>query len=259
MAEIIYDMPFKDYLKHPGLSSHQAMCYMRSPAHYLYNLQNPKPSTPAMAIGRAVHKLFLEPETFEDEFVVCPDFDKRTNDGRNGFKEFESTAEGKEVIKSKDMELVNKMVTALNRSQAAIDLRRTWREVSIFFSVGDVYCKSRLDALDQEAGMFYDLKTAEDADPESFRSDFFRYKYPFQMAFYMLAAKSIREFGSPGCMIHAVSKSEPITVTRHLVYSDVMEFGLAQVLKALETHRVCTQNQSWPNYDSREANKITLR
>lgn len=252
--KIIYDMSFERYLMHPALSSHQAMEYMSCPARYLYNLQNPKPATPAMIIGRAVHTGFLEPELFDSQFVVAPDIDRRSNGNKKIWEEFEASLKpGQQALKSKDMELVRKMVTALNNSKAKQDIEGCKKEVSIFFEYLGVDCKARLDALDLVGNIFYDLKTAESPDPEDFKRDFFRYRYPFQMAYYMLATGTC-----PRCIIHVVGKTEPIGVTRFEVSDEVVRFGLGQVIKAVEGHKECITKQIWPNYNSEILNQINL-
>ena len=46
-----------------------------------------KPSA-EMVIGSATHKLILEPTDFDREFVVSPNFDRRTKQGKEDYADF---------------------------------------------------------------------------------------------------------------------------------------------------------------------------
>lgn len=52
-----------------------------SPAHYKARKGNTA-QTPAMLIGSALHKLVLEQESFDKEFAVLPEIDRRTKEGK---------------------------------------------------------------------------------------------------------------------------------------------------------------------------------
>lgn len=54
-----------------------------SPALLKYRLTNPRPDTPSLRLGRAIHCAVLEPERWSSgAYVVEPDADKRTREGK---------------------------------------------------------------------------------------------------------------------------------------------------------------------------------
>lgn len=255
---VIFDLPFSDYLKDPALSSHQAMEYLKSPLRYLHNKQHPKEPTNAMIIGRAVHTAILEPEKFEKEFIKQPAFSQRKAD-QEAKAAFLENCGSLQPIKAADWEMIEKITHSFRHSYPAQEIASFKKEVSLFFNVGGVDCKARIDALSVDGLVFVDLKTTEDPDPSKFRREFFYYNYDFQMAFYQMAIRAVMQLSiTPTCYIYAIGKTEPVEVTRHVVCREVMEYGAGKVSKALEAHRKCLETQSWPTYDSKIAHEITL-
>lgn len=61
------------YHKGPGISKSGLDLIRRSPMHYKFMKENPRPSTPALVIGQALHCLVLEgEEQFHKEFCRAP-------------------------------------------------------------------------------------------------------------------------------------------------------------------------------------------
>ncbi len=49
------------YHRGPGISSSELKTIIKSPMHYKYLSENPRPQTANMALGTAAHALILEP------------------------------------------------------------------------------------------------------------------------------------------------------------------------------------------------------
>ena len=63
-------------------STLEAYAPPRTPAHALYRLLRPSPSTPAQLAGQAVHCAILEPDRYEATYRVGPAVSRRTKAGR---------------------------------------------------------------------------------------------------------------------------------------------------------------------------------
>lgn len=60
-----------------------SLVHMATSAKMLrWRVEHPRPDTPALALGRAIHCAVLEPERFERDYLVEPEFDTRSNAGK---------------------------------------------------------------------------------------------------------------------------------------------------------------------------------
>ena len=81
-------MTEKEYRQHDGVSRSKLWKLRESPEKAKWSWEHPEPPTPALLFGQAVHKLILEPVTFDDEFAVSPDCDRRTKAGKEAYNAF---------------------------------------------------------------------------------------------------------------------------------------------------------------------------
>ncbi len=71
--------------------------FIRSPQHYIQYLTQERKQTDAMLLGSVVHNLILQPEKFNDNFAVEPEFNKRTNQGKEDYQKFLDTMTEKKL------------------------------------------------------------------------------------------------------------------------------------------------------------------
>lgn len=83
-----------------------------SPSEAEYKQENREEATPAMKIGSLMHCLALTPEDV-NTYVLQPDCDRRTKEGKLVYEEFMSRAQGKVVLKGEDWQLAENMAKAL--------------------------------------------------------------------------------------------------------------------------------------------------
>lgn len=69
---IYFNMPSKEYFALPYFSRSAAQIVRFSGKQFEYSLKNPVQETPAMALGTAIHSMFLEPEDFAATYVKAP-------------------------------------------------------------------------------------------------------------------------------------------------------------------------------------------
>ena len=138
-----------EYRSHPAISRSELWRIHNSPEKFKYFKEHPEEPTPALLFGQVFHKMALEPDTFDLEFVVMPDVDRRTKEGKQLWAEFQEQAEGKTVIPAEMHEQAKAMCESLAAVPFAQKLLNGRREAPFFWvdeSTGEE-CKCRTDCL----------------------------------------------------------------------------------------------------------------
>lgn len=181
------NVPFEMYLDVPFMSNTQ-IGYLSTMKHYLAKIAKPIDNK-GMMEGRLLHSLIIEGK---NEFVV----EKEHNPNRRK-KEYQDWKKNQLlpiITKDQHRDFIN-MRTAIE-SHPLIehlfdDSFNIKKELSLFFKYYGVDCKSRLDILDKDKSIIYDLKfiTKELTD---FNLDRMIYDYGYyrQAAFYLQAYKA---------------------------------------------------------------------
>ena len=178
-----------DYRKREGVSSSDLKRMMKSMASWKYYHDNPEDSdSEALQFGRAYHKLMLEPDDFDNEFIVSPKFDRRTKEGKAAAEEFAKKAEGKEVINEETYQKLLEMQIALYNTPFVKLLIKGEHEKSFFWTDAEtgIKCKCRPDSFGQvkEQYVCIDLKTTKDAETDHFMRDAIKLGYDIQAYHY---------------------------------------------------------------------------
>ena len=95
-------MTEKEYNQAAGVRRSDLWRIHDSPEKFKWFLDHPEPQSPAFAFGSMVHKLLLEPETFDEEYAVAPEVDKRTKAGKEAWAAFCASAGEKAVVSIDD-------------------------------------------------------------------------------------------------------------------------------------------------------------
>ena len=69
---IYFNMPSQEYFALPYFSRSAAQIVRFSGKQFEHSLKNPVQETPAMALGTAIHSMFLEPKDFAETYVKAP-------------------------------------------------------------------------------------------------------------------------------------------------------------------------------------------
>lgn len=245
------DLPFTDYRALDRFNPSGAKLMARSPAHLLSHLNNPPAETPALRIGKAVHKLTLEGRAaYEDAFAVEPKADGRTKEGKAIKAAFAESAEGKTIITASDAELVESMAAGiLAHPLAPALLADGTTELSLIWDDPETGCpcKGRMDLARLEAGAILDLKTTLDASPAAFARSVVSFGYSTQAAAYLSGAAalgaSVTDF-----IIVAVEKSAPFAVGIYRLPDAALELGRRRWREACALYVQCLESGRWPGY-----------
>ncbi|HET8667305.1 MAG TPA: PD-(D/E)XK nuclease-like domain-containing protein, partial [Terriglobales bacterium] len=176
---IIHGMSNAEYHSQPSVSSSQLKTILRSPAHYAYAYLSGIPQkepTPSMVLGTLTHSCYLEPQRYEQDYIVAPEVDRRTKEGKAAYAEFQAMANGRTIVTEEQAALAEAMAASLRKHDVEMLIRDGGHvESSIFYTDTETghACRIRPDwhlppCADWPTGIIVDLKTTDDARPEAF-------------------------------------------------------------------------------------------
>lgn len=262
---IYTDLSNESYHSSQGISRSGVMKFKTSPVHYwheyLSGLKASNDSTPSMIFGTALHELILEPNKFNEKYLIVEKVDRRTKEG----KEYWLNVECKIKIENRialDSETYRELCcikdSILSHPQAKELIEDAVYESSIFWSDPEtqVLCKARPDIM--HGHMIVDIKTTEDAHPDSFRYSIRKYGYHVQAAMLLdgmnqAKEKSIDSDIKESCnsfIIIAVEKKPPYAVAVYVLDEAAIEAGRQIYKSALVDYKKCLEKNHWPSYQT---------
>ena len=220
----------------------------KSPAHLEAKLNSPQVSTPAMEFGSAFHHFVLEQNTFNDNYIVSPVFNKRTKAGKADFEEFQQSNNKKIIIDQDELESIKGMNDSLLAHFEAKKLIKAKGEIelSLFSTLNGVKVKARFDKIIDDK-IIVDLKSTKSASIEDFSKSIATYRYYVQAAFYTKIAK-LEGFDIEHFYFIAVEKEPPFAVSVFELDEISMKIGNEEVEAQLELYKSCKELNSFPAY-----------
>lgn len=195
-AQLIEKMSNDEYHARPEFSSSQLKDMLRSGAHFYVNSiskEAKKEASTAMNFGTLVHTMFLEPEQFENEFVIAPKFNRRTNAGKAEAEAWELANAGKLAVTEEDVENAQRMAANLRTLSSYADMQNNYgmAEASFFYTdpTYDLQLRIRPDwhiapCSAFPNGLILDLKTTTDARAHGFAKKCGDFCYDLSAAMY---------------------------------------------------------------------------
>ncbi|EER8475121.1 exodeoxyribonuclease VIII [Escherichia coli] len=251
---IYYGISNENYHAGPGVSKSQLDDIADTPALYLWRKNAPVDTTKTktLDLGTAFHCRVLEPEEFSNRFIVAPEFNRRTNAGKEEEKAFlmECASTGKTVITAEEgrkIELMYQSVMALPLGQWLVE-SDGHAESSIYWEDPEtgILCRCRPDKIIPEFHWIMDVKTT--ADIQRFKTAYYDYRYHVQDAFYSDGYEA--QFGVQPTFVFLVA-STTIECGRYPV--EIFMMGEeAKLAGQLEYHRNlrtladCLNTDEWP-------------
>jgi len=236
-----------------GLVSKSALDLInRSPAHYKAWVDGAEQEeTEALAYGSAFHCALLEPDRFEQEYAVAPDFgDCRFKANKAARDAWSAENAGVALLSADDHAKIVGMVDAVRRhplagrifsdGQAELTIRWTDDETGL-------ECKSRADYYVRKLGMVADVKSTLDGRADAFRRDVAKYRYHVQDALYRAG---FTEVGEPvqHFVFIPVEKTPPHAVAVYALDSEAVAKGYAAARRNIATMAECLKRGEWPGY-----------
>jgi len=228
-----------DYFAVDALSNSDFRLLKESVLHY-ENKELFKLDSPSLTLGSAVHKLVLEPENFNDDFVI-EEFDgcelnKNTKAYKEAKKAWLDCVGEREVLSVQEFEQVTLM--ARNVKAIAGGLLQDGVAERAFFSEFDgIPVKCKADYYIESAGIVIDLKTTKSI--KDFKKSILEYGYGTQSAFYTDVISSLG-YKADRFVFILVETTKPYMVSVQEMSLDGIEEGRAiysELLESLKAYR----------------------
>jgi len=248
-------MSFAEYRALPGVNWSSLKKMATSPLHYKHGMDTPDDKgTVAMRLGRALHTMILERDSFESRHPV---FDGKSRNSK-AWKEFTAEHPGVDPLTASEAEQVSGMASSIAASSLAMKhLSHGVSEKTLRWDSGLVYrsrpdgepqpilCKGRCDSVN---GHLVELKTCNGRDfaPDRFESHAARLRYHGQIAYYAdgLAAQGYEVDNGPAMIV--VESEPPFDCAVYVVKAEIIEAGRGLYRKLLGKLRDCLESDTWP-------------
>lgn len=216
-----------------------------SPMAYRHAMRNPQPDKDAFAIGRALHALVLEPETFDDEFVVW------SGERRAGaeWQAFRAQHEGRTILRAEDAALARDMAEAVRSHPVAMrHLAGGIAEQPVRWTdpATGLACKARPDLVHEERRLLLDLKSTRSVEGRRFGAEAARFAYPGQLAHYEAGCTHGLGWTPERVLIVAVEKTAPHDVGVFEIDPMAREIAAVEVAALLARLKECIDRDEWP-------------
>ncbi|HFO2959846.1 TPA: exodeoxyribonuclease VIII [Escherichia coli] len=251
---IYYGISNENYHAGPGVSKSQLDDIADTPALYLWRKNAPVDTTKTktLDLGTAFHCRVLEPEEFSNRFIVAPEFNRRTNAGKEEEKAFlmECASTGKTVITAEEgrkIELMYQRVMALPLGQWLVE-SAGHAESSIYWEDPEtgILCRCRPDKIIPEFHWIMDVKTT--ADIQRFKTAYYDYRYHVQDAFYSDGYEA--QFGVLPTFVFLVARTTvecgryPVEI--FMMGEEAKLAGQQEYHRNLRTLADCLNTDEWP-------------
>ncbi|CHE69422.1 exonuclease VIII [Salmonella enterica subsp. enterica serovar Typhi] len=251
---IYYGISNENYHAGPGVSKSQLDDIADTPALYLWRKNAPVDTTKTktLDLGTAFHCRVLEPEEFSNRFIVAPEFNRRTNAGKEEEKAFlmECASTGKTVITAEEgrkIELMYQSVMALPLGQWLVE-SAGHAESSIYWEDPEtgILCRCRPDKIIPEFHWIMDVKTT--ADIQRFKMAYYDYRYHVQDAFYSDGYEA--QFGVQPTFVFLVASTTvecgryPVEI--FMMGEEAKLAGQQEYHRNLRTLADCLNTDEWP-------------
>lgn len=253
--------PIMNYFDNPAMSQSKLKDLKHSPRHFWNKHINPNRTatlgTEAMFFGKAVHACLFERQFFINNYVVEPEVDKRTKDGKVAFAEFMANIGDKIVISAQDMYVVKRIRDALlNKKTFNALFNNGLCEHELYWTdtQAGIACKAKIDYFIEPCsqypnGLIIDLKTTMEASPYAFARSIQKYGYHNQMAFYCKAVKDYYKTSDyPSFIFIPVEKYPPYECNFFMGDTVMLQIGLEENAQLLRLYAFCAELDVWHGY-----------
>lgn len=269
-TSLIERMSNDEYHACPEFSSSQLKDILRSSAHFYSNnilKENERETKKHLDFGTLAHTLFLEPEQFENEFVIGPKFDRRTKAGKEDAAAWEAANQGKIIIDEYMLQGAKRIANNL-RGLSSYQLMQDhsgMAEASIFFTdpVYGLNLRVRPDyhIVPCEAfqnGLLFDVKTTTDARPFKFQRSCSDFGYDISATMYREGFQQhYGTEGKPEFIFLVAESSAPFNVKQYRASDLFLSIGERRYNKAKELLAESLLIDKWNGY-STELEDISL-
>ena len=248
-----------DYHKGKGISSSSLKDVLRCPAYYDARKKGivKQEESDAMNLGTAVHKLVLEPDDFESEIVVSPNFSGKGSVAAKA--EFKSENKGKTIITADQMVKCNGMrdsIMSLPESLAIFNKGKAEQSGYYIDKETGMLCKYRPDW--RTDWSLFDIKTTRDASPQKFARTIVDLGYHISAAHYLAGDKETSKTDHEQFIFICVEPEPPYLAVPYVLSEKSLELGYFKRRQALDLIKFCRDNDEWPTYNAGVCQQIDV-
>jgi len=209
--------------------------------HYKHYLSaSPSEPSPAQVLGSMVDCFILTPDNFDKKFVMKPELNLRTNEGKKLMEEFQLANAGKYVVDQEQFDKASAIKDAVFSNEQAVELlskitqtqsRNTWTD-----EITQLPCVGLLDGEGDD--VILELKTSHNAHHDNFVKDAHNYLYHMQTAMYYdsLVAKGKKNIK---IKFLVVETTEPYGVCVYTASKDFLALGRKVFYETLNDFKTC--------------------
>lgn len=253
------------YEEREGIRRSDLWHIRRSPMHFKYMMDHKIELTKsdALRFGAAVHKFILEPETFNDEYLIAPEVNKRTKAGRDQWEEFElqCRAFGLGWVTLSEYEMFKEMLWSLTQNDLATQLLKGKHEQEFYWTddVTGEACKCKCDCITAYEGKPYivDYKTTESCENGHFERSARRYGYQFQAGMYCEGVFQ-NTFTEYGFAFVAQEKTPPYASRVYICDADYIKRGYDTFRELIGIYHDCKVSGKWYGYEGADNMPVPL-
>lgn len=269
-AYMVERMSNNAYHNRPEFSSSQLKDLLRSGAHFYVNnvtKEAKKESSAAMNFGTLIHTMFLEPECFNDEFVIAPEFNRRTKDGKAQAEAWEAANVGKMLVTQEQVENACRAAEQLRSLSSYKVMQNNYclNEASIFFTdpVYGLQLRIRPDSHIPPChalpnGLILDVKSTTDARPHGFSKKCADFAYDLSAAMYQEGFQQYYNTEQkPDFLLLVAESSTPFNVKQYKADDIFLAVGAKRYEQAKEKLAESLLLNEWDGY-STELEEISL-
>jgi hypothetical protein len=236
-----------EYHDNGALNRSSLFLMSKSPAHFKYSLEN-KEETEALRFGKLFHTFILEPECFDDRYVVV-DIDRRTKEGKATALQIAES--GRETVSTVELASLNEMKKSIFANKYASALLRGEKEISYYWQdeMTGIECKCRPDCITPigDLNIIVDLKSCDNASTEEFMRAALRYGYDLQSAQYKTGVELVE--GKPHKFVFiAVEKKPPYALNILEADEIFIRKGYDDFRTYLGILKYCRETDNWYSY-----------
>lgn len=243
----------KDSISRTGLMDFSTSPYTYWAKHINPN-RPPKKNTPAMAFGSAFHTLILEPDKFDNEYVMKPEPVLLKNGGRELYDNYKNIiayleSSDKQVLDAKDWARLMLMKEKFMSNRAAVDLIKDARIENSFFwqdKESGLLLKCRPDILHDN--IIVDLKTCDSASPREFQHSMVGYGNHIQGAMIRNAVDKLEGRRINNVINICIENKYPHNMGIYIIDEEALDEGenkYKQICLALKT---AAEKDDWIDY-----------
>lgn len=226
--------------------------------------------TNAMRLGTGIHALLLEPDEFEERFVVMPPFnldkenlrapkrkdepiiDRMTDSKQTSYykakvAEFHEANQGKCIIDRHQYDTALTCIEAINSRDHFRELVESCeKEVTLTGEIDGVPFKGRVDLL--RDGVIADLKTTKDV--AQFGRTFFELSYAFKLSIYRELARQ----NGYDCEVKVIAQEtkDDFDNALFVVPSELLDTAMSNVMLVIAQYKQAMETGVWPGWDRGE-------